>query len=135
MPAAKNTFSKKHRLKSRKQLQQVFSAGQRIYSGPVKLLYITTPNDAPVLQCGVGTSIRNFKKAVDRNRVKRLLREAYRLQQHHLQQLIIEQKISISVFILYVGKELPTYDALYQQTGTALHLLAKKINAAHIKNT
>ena len=71
------------------------------------------------MQVGVGVSSRHFKKAVDRNRIKRLLRESYRTQKQllHFTETTPKQKL---LFFLYVGKELP--DAALIQTKMAAAL-------------
>lgn len=117
-------FSKSSRLKSRKKLQQVFSTGRRLYSGNVKLLCIREPAEKPAVYCGVGTSSRHFRKAVDRNRIKRLLREAYRLQQYPLKELAAQTSSSYSLFFLFTGKEIPLYSDIYKQIGRILEKLA-----------
>ena len=95
-----NTFSKAQRLKSRKKLQEVFSAGKSVRGSVVKLVFLTEKTDVPEVQCGVGLITRNFKNAVDRNRIKRLLREAYRLQQQPLQAYIASSDTALSAFLL-----------------------------------
>ncbi len=97
----RNTFSKQQRLKSRKKLQQVFAGRKAVFAENIKVLYLAEDADKGFVQCGVGLSGRYFKKAVDRNRVKRLLREAYRLQQHPLVQMAEKNNKHISVFIVY----------------------------------
>lgn len=126
MTTAKNTFSKQQRLKSRKKLQEVFAARNVVFAENVKLLYLTQ-GGAGKVKCGVGLSGRYFKKAVDRNRIKRLLREAYRLQQHHLNDFALQHQQKIFVFILYTGKELPEYESIYKNVGVALQKLINKI--------
>ena len=64
------------------------------------------------VQAGVGVSARNFRKAVDRNRIKRLLRECYRLNKLSLHERIRQSNKPIAVFFLYTGKELPEYALL-----------------------
>ncbi|GEO10511.1 hypothetical protein SAE01_30070 [Segetibacter aerophilus] len=61
------------------------------------------------LQAGVTTSSRHFKKAVERNRVKRVMREAYRLQKIPLQETLVLKQKSLILFFIYVGKELPDF--------------------------
>lgn len=117
------TFSKSARLKSRKKLQQVFSKGRRLYAGPVKLLFLKEPAEKPEVHCGVGVSSRYFKKAVDRNRIKRLLREAYRLQQQPVKAMAARTNSNLSLFFLFTGRELPLYPDIYKQVGNVLKKL------------
>ena len=80
------------------------------------------------MQAGVGVSNRHFKKAVDRNRIKRLLREAYRLQKHILQEHLKQHQNSLTVFFLYQGKELPQYEDIFEKIGTTIKRLIKLSN-------
>ena len=65
------------------------------------------------LQAGFGASSRNFKTAVDRNRIKRLIKEAWRLQKNDLGNSLKEQNRKLDVFLIYTGKELPAYEEVY----------------------
>jgi len=60
----------------------------------------------------VGVSARNFRKAVDRNRIKRLLRECYRLNKLPLHEKSKLSNKPLAVFFIYIGKELPEYAVL-----------------------
>ena len=66
---------------------------------------------API-QFTVSVSKRCFKRAVDRNRVKRLIRENYRLQKNPLIEKITAQDRNFAWMLLYTGKELPTYQQI-----------------------
>ena len=72
-------FPRHERLKSQKSIEALFQKGKRLSVGDFRFIYQFRPT--PGIQIGVGTSSRQFKRAVDRNRIKRLIREAYRLDQ------------------------------------------------------
>jgi len=112
--AGKYTLGKTERLKSRKKIEALFSSGQRITSVPF-LVYYRVHNDSvpSILQAGFNASKKNFKKAVDRNRAKRILREVYRLQNTALKNRIKTGMKSLDIFIIYTGKELPVYNEVY----------------------
>ena len=69
-----------------------------------------------------------FKRAVDRNRIKRLMREAYRLQKNELSNHLLELHKGMTLFILYNGKELPEYKFVYEHIGKILIRLLKFSN-------
>ena len=108
--AGKYTLGKTERLKSRKKIEALFSSGQRITSVPF-LVYYRVHNDSELskLQAGFNASKKNFKKAVDRNRAKRILREVYRLQNTALKNKVKTGEKSLDIFIIYTGKDLPVY--------------------------
>ena len=110
------TLGKNERLKSRKQIEQLFNDGQRFSISPFRIFYSFQNSPAPIhqtLQAGFGASSRNFKTAVDRNRIKRLTKEAWRLQKNTLKEQLKEQNQKLNVFFIYTGKELPVYDEVY----------------------
>ena len=74
-------FGKDEKLKSRKSIDELFEKGKSFTVSQVRVSYkFSKTTDSPTLLAGVTVSKKYFKKAVDRNRIKRLLREAYRLQ-------------------------------------------------------
>ena len=107
--AKKLTLGKKERLKSRKQIEQLFSEGKKIVVTPFRVFYLYKEGIKGSLQFGVGVSSKNFKKSVDRNKIKRVVREAYRLQKLLLQNKLEEKKGEMNLFIIYTGTELPEY--------------------------
>ena len=118
------TYNKEEKLKSRKLIEYLFNKGKSISAFPVRVLYHFVEDDTSVpLQAGVTTSSRNFKKAIERNRVKRILREAYRLQKLPLQQHLKEQNRSLALFFIYTGKELPVFAEVYERMGIILQKL------------
>lgn len=79
------------------------------------------------LQAGFGVSSRHFKRAVDRNRIKRLSREAYRLQKQVLLDRLLEKERRMAVFFVFTGKELPDFATVSRQIGVALQKLTKEV--------
>jgi ribonuclease P protein component len=100
----KFTYNKAEKLKSKKELDTLFTKGKSFLVFPLKVFYTFNINNNKI-NVGVGVSKRNFKNATDRNRVKRLLREAYRLQKNSLHEVVTTKQLSF--FILYIDKILP----------------------------
>lgn len=119
-------YGSKEKLKSRKAIDAVFAAKNRVSVPPVLAWYLFAEGGGPALTAGVTCSKRNFKKAVHRNRVKRLLREAYRLQKAPLQESLARRNRSMQVFFLYTGTELPDYNVVFEAMGSCLEVLHKK---------
>lgn len=123
------TLGKQERLKSRKIIEQVFSEGKSFNVNPYKVYYLfsslTTHNPPFSIQFGIGVSTKNFKRAVDRNRIKRITREAYRLQKVSLQEKLKEKKILLNIFFIYTRKELASYNEVYDKMKLILSKLDK----------
>ena len=126
--AATFSYNKTEKLKSRKMLNLLFEEGKSFSVFPVKIFYLPMQKEGKqMIKVGVGVSARNFKKAVDRNRIKRLLRECYRLNKLLLQSTKTNNHQPMAVFFLYIGKELPEYGILNEKMKTALNKLEEII--------
>ena len=109
------SFNKTEKLKSQKLIEKLFSEGKSVAVYPLRLVYLKTTFDDPVkVKTGVSVSKRNFKTAVARNRIKRLMREAYRLNKTNYLSNISGQ---YAFMVLYIGK-----------TGTDFQTISKKMN-------
>ena len=95
---------------------------------------ISEPMDFPV-KAGVGTSSRNFKKATDRNRVKRLLREAYRAEKTALTDYASANQKQVTIFFLYIDKVLPEYTLIQSKMPLAIGKLIKQLHEVAAANT
>lgn len=118
------TFKKAEKLKSRKLIDILFKAGKSFSSHPLRVMYLPQQKSLP-LQTGFAVSTKNFKKAVDRNRIKRLMREAYRLQKNELTEKLITNGKSMAVFFIYTGKEIPAYKEVSDKMHSSLNRLNK----------
>ena len=122
------SYNKFEKLKSRKQIELLFAKGKSISAFPVKVFYLPVEN-TPVhpVQVGVGVSARNFKKAVDRNTIKRRMREAYRLHKLPIHEHLVAQQKSVAVFILWIDKQMPTTAALQDLMPAVIEKLIKQL--------
>ena len=120
----KFTFKKKDKLKSRKLIEKLFDEGKSVTVFPLRMLYLkTTHENGSVIKTGVSVSKRNFKKAVDRNRVKRLLREAYRLNKPEYFNNITTP---YALMILYIGKDANDFNSVNENLKLLLSAFLEK---------
>ncbi|QES90794.1 ribonuclease P protein component [Rhizosphaericola mali] len=111
------TYKRSEKLKSRKQIELLFIKKQSISIYPIRISYLQVNEEieANSLKVGVGTSKRNFKKAIDRNRVKRLLRESYRLYKLPLHKIVQEKNIHLIVFFHYYSRNILSQTELHKK--------------------
>jgi ribonuclease P protein component len=130
--AQRYTLGKAERLKSRKAIEQLFEKGQAFSLFPLRVIYVLEKKEeerkGDPLQCGFSVSTKRFKKASDRNRIKRVLRETWRLQKKELQVAVAEQNMQLNVFLIYTGNELPEYEKLITKTAGAIKRLIKTVD-------
>jgi ribonuclease P protein component len=128
--ASQFTLGKKERLKSRKAIDHLFAKGNKKSVQPLRAVYMLT-NDKGLL-LGAGASNKNFPRATDRNRVKRLIREAWRLQKNELAEKLTGKAFGLHVFILCTDRELPAYTAVTVAVKKIIHLLEKEIESGQL---
>lgn len=119
------TLGKSERLKSRKAIDQLFKNGKRFTIHPFRIFYNLSAEDG--LQMGVGASTRNFKKAVDRNKIKRLTREAWRIQKNILKEKLQPAQKGLHIFFIYTEKQIPEYKQVFESVTMVLQKLEKVI--------
>ena len=106
-------YPKNEKLKSKTTIDSLFSQGKSVSKYPLRLVYVVEPTSEVEINFGVSVSKKYFKKAVDRNYFKRLLRESYRHNKH----LILgqtEKKYAIMMF--YQSKDRLTYAEIHTKT-------------------
>jgi len=99
-----NTFPKEERLHGRTTVAEVFAKGKRFQLDPYRIVWRTrAKDDLPSIRFGISVSKKISKKAVDRNRIKRCNREAFRaVKQSFIEELLVQNK-QIDVFLVYAG--------------------------------
>lgn len=131
--ASEERFTYREKLKSRTQLKSLFGQGKRVSVYPIKTWYLELPAGPKPILAGVGVSARNFRKAVDRNRIKRLLREAYRLQKTALFESLQADNKSVIVFFLYIGNDVPVYEQVKTAMAETLQKLTERFGGKYIQ--
>lgn len=108
------TYPKKEKLKSKKTIELLFSEGQSVSKYPLRLVYVENSfENEELIKFGVSVSKKYFKKAVDRNYLKRVLRECYRLNKNILQESIDKP---IAIMFFYQSKEVLSYQEINEKT-------------------
>jgi ribonuclease P protein component len=120
-------FGKAEKLKSRKEIESLFAEGKSLAVFPLRVKYRFRPfsEGAPV-QVAVSVSKKGFRRATDRNRIKRLLREAYRLQKAALVQQVTEKGLQAVLFFMYTDKEKAAFDVIFSAMTHCLNQLSQK---------
>ena len=101
------TFSKEERLSHKKAIDALFNQGSSFNLSPFKVIYLRqTPAMAVPVQVLVGVPKKKFKRAVDRNRLRRMIREAYRLNKHRLTDHTEALPYTLQVGFIYIADRL-----------------------------
>ena len=123
-------FSKKEKLKSRKAIQQLFQTRQSIHVFPLRLIWskMETPLSKAPAQFAVSVPKRAFAKAVDRNRIKRIIREVYRLNKAAVYKALpLAEGEQFGFMFLYSGKREPTFAEIEKSLKKLIRILPKRL--------
>ena len=132
MPLQRYKLPRKNILRSQKTITGLFQPGFFVSSYPLRVNYLIQPKsaDMPTVQVMFSVSKKRFKKATDRNRVKRLLREVYRLNQQELLSLSLTEDQQLAVALIYTGQELLSFKILKASFLQCVQKLGRKLNHA-----
>ena len=146
----RHTLSKTERLKSYKRIRILFAQGQKFKVFPLVVYYLLRDENVeevegglerlrevnPVervevveglLQMGVSVGKRHFKRAVDRNLLKRRIREAYRKQKLELKEILMASGISMDIFFVYSNARISDYKEIELAMQQGLTILLEKV--------
>lgn len=118
------SFKKEERLCSKKAISELFAKGNSSFHFPFRVLWLKNNEAiASSIQLAISVPKKNFKKAYQRNRIKRLIKEAWRLNKHKLYEKLEPASLNYVIMIIYVHTETPDYKLVLKQTGELISKL------------
>jgi len=126
-----NTFHKEERLSGIKSFEDLMASGSSFFVHPFRIIWMPVQQEqAYPARVAFAVSKRNFKSAVKRNRIKRILRESYRLHKHELYSALELKSVKIALLYVYTQKELPLRAEVEGKIILSLQRLKKAVDAA-----
>ena len=120
------TFSKQERLSNEKLINQLFSCGKSFIEYPIRIVYfpiICSGNEEKSIKTLITVPKKNIKSAVKRNRIKRQIREVYRLNKHILSCLPKQKNRTLMIGFIYLNSEIIEFSVIEQKMIKALNKL------------
>jgi len=122
------TFRKHEHLKSRRIIDELMKKGASVTMQPLKLIWMEAPLETKVpAQVAFGVSKKNFPLAVDRNRIKRQMRECYREHKNKLYDFLNASGKQYAIMLVFTSKKQPSFNELMLKYAVTLQRLEKDI--------
>lgn len=122
---SRNTFGKKEKLCSKLVIDKLFAGGSSFKEFPIRVIHLPLENSDSTAKVLISVPKKRFKKSVSRNRIKRLLRETYRLNKSEIIENWQAQGKYFALAFVYIGNEMPEFDDLT----LAMKRILKKLNS------
>lgn len=123
----KYTFPRTGRLKHRKAIAALFTGSDGFFVYPLRCNYRILSEGEPGIKVAFSVPKRKFKHSVDRNLIRRRIKEAWRLHRHLLEESLLNNQLALEIMLIYTGKPEDTdYPVLEKAVKKALLLLLKQ---------
>jgi ribonuclease P protein component len=129
----KYSFGKNERLHGKKNISRLFADGKYFFWGHLQVVAIRSKNQNSKAEFGISVPKRNIKKAVDRNLIKRRLKESIRLQKKPLEEHMKNSNYTLQVFIVWQSTKIPESELCFSEIKTVIHRLSSKIDSLPLK--
>lgn len=126
MGFSKYSFSKNERLTGKKKIEELFKTGSSFYLGAFQIRMVYPSIESDCHRILISVPKKNFKKAVDRNLLKRRIREAYRLNKE-----ILPSSTFLYIGFVYISKQILTFQEIQDQLIQCLKRLEKNDQKSH----
>lgn len=122
-----NSFPKATHLCGEKRIARLFTKGEAFIAYPLRVVYIVEQKkDQEFASIMVSVPKKRFKRAVKRNRLKRLMREAYRLNKHLLVEKLNEKNVQIHLAFNYISDEELDFGTIEKKMKQAIQKLIER---------
>lgn len=122
-------FTKQERLCSETRITEIFQSGESFMSYPIRVVFLASKTvDATLVKVLMSVPKKKLKHAVDRNRVKRLLRESYRLNKQLLWDLATEKGLSLEIAFIWIPSEVLDYAKVEKKMKDAMAKFEKVLS-------
>jgi len=121
-------FGKAYKLCSKKVITAVFQKKQAVKAFPLRLFYLETELNTPkAFQITFAVPKKKLKRAPDRNRVKRILKEVLRKNKASLEELLLQENKQLALFLVYTSDEIFSYDTAERKIVLILNRLIEEL--------
>ena len=130
-----HTFPKIEHLYGDKNIENLYANGKSFLVYPLRIVYLAVENEEIPVRVMVSVSKKKIKRAVNRNKIKRLMRETYRLNKNELITFSVEQQLKIHIAFQYIATEIETFQTLNVKMQTALGKIIQKLSIDETSET